>query len=135
MKKSIVLSLFMLFAAIAFGQNQNKMDSWAELKDFHTVMSQTFHPSEDGNLGPIKQRADELLQKAMALYDSKKPAGLDTPQMQEAIVKLATDCKMIVGLIADKKPDEEIAKKLTEAHDAFHEIAGICAKAEKGKAE
>ena len=124
MKKSVVLSLFMLFTAIAFGQN--KMDSWAELKDFHAVMSQTFHPSEDGNLQPIKQRADELLQKAMALYDSKKPAEFDTPQMKESITKLATDCKLIVGMIADKKSDEELTKKLTEAHDSFHNIVGLC---------
>jgi hypothetical protein len=133
MKRSVVLSLFMLFTAIAFGQN--KMDSWAELKDFHAVMSQTFHPSEDGNLQPIKQRADELLQKAMALYDSKKPAEFDTPQMKEAITKLATECKFLVGMVAEKKSDEEITKKLSQAHDAFHEIAGICAKVEKGTAE
>jgi hypothetical protein len=132
MKKSVVLSLFMLFTAIAFGQN--KMDSWAELKDFHAIMSQTFHPSEDGNLQPIKQRADELLQKAMALYDSKRPAEFDTPKMKDATFRLATECKLIVGMIADKKSDEEITKKLAAAHDVFHEIVGLCndGGAEKG---
>ena len=29
--------------------------SWPEIKTFHKVMSQTFHPSEEGNLQPIKE--------------------------------------------------------------------------------
>jgi len=43
------------------------MDQWPALKTFHEVLSQTFHPSEEGNLEPIKSRSEELMNKA-ALY-------------------------------------------------------------------
>ncbi len=128
MKKSVVLSLFMLFTAVAFAQNKvaSKMDSWAELKSFHTVMSQTFHPSEDGNLQPIKERAGEMLEAAIALHKSQTPADLDKAKMSDATLRLATQCKFLVGMVVEKKSDEDITKQLAAAHNVFHEIAGMC---------
>ncbi|HSB10705.1 MAG TPA: hypothetical protein VLM38_14550, partial [Blastocatellia bacterium] len=32
-------------------------DTWNELSSFHSLMSQTFHPLEEGNLTPIRTRA------------------------------------------------------------------------------
>jgi len=39
-----------LLTTMAFSQTvkaQSKFEKWSELKSFHTVMSQTFHPSEE----------------------------------------------------------------------------------------
>jgi hypothetical protein len=46
-------------------------DKWAELEAYHDVMSQTFHPAEEGKLEPIRKRAGELAEKARQWLDSK----------------------------------------------------------------
>ncbi len=49
---------------------KGKFDDWPALKDFHKVMSQTFHPSEEGNLQPIKERSGEMTQKADSIFQA-----------------------------------------------------------------
>ena len=42
------------------GQTASKSSStenWKELKEFHKVMAQTFHPMEEGDYKPIRQRS------------------------------------------------------------------------------
>lgn len=86
MKKSIVMICAVVFIHLAgFAQSIN---DWAELKQFHGVMSQTFHPAEEGNLKPIKERSAELLQKATALKQSKVPAAFDKPEIKKAVADL-----------------------------------------------
>jgi hypothetical protein len=36
---------------------QSTFDKWPAIKEFHDVMSETFHPAEEGNLAPIKLRS------------------------------------------------------------------------------
>jgi hypothetical protein len=31
---------------------QSTFDKWPAIKEFHDVMSETFHPAEEGNLAP-----------------------------------------------------------------------------------
>ena len=56
----LVTALILVSAANA----QNK--TWKEKEDFHAVMSETFHPAEEGKLEPIKNRSQEMADKAMA---------------------------------------------------------------------
>jgi hypothetical protein len=67
-KITILLSIFISTVVLA----QPKADSWKELKEFHSVMAATFHPSEDNNLTPIKSRAGELNEKAIALQSRRR---------------------------------------------------------------
>ena len=39
---------------------QEKSD-WKEMQNFHSLISATFHPSEEGNLKPLKAKSDSLL--------------------------------------------------------------------------
>ena len=57
--KSLAIVLFVL--AINSVKAQSTFDKWPAIKEFHSVMSQTFHPSEEGNLEPIKARSEEML--------------------------------------------------------------------------
>ena len=114
----------MLFTAIAFGQN--KMDSWAELKDFHAVMSQTFHPSEEGNLEPLKTRSEEMATKAAAILKSDIPAEFKTPAILASAEKLQLKSKALHKMVVAKSSDAELTKSLAELHDVFHEIVGLC---------
>ena len=82
MKKAAVL-FSLLFCFVLTTNNVNaqatksKFDLWPELKTFHGVMSETFHPSEEGDLAPIKERSVEMESKALALSNSKIPADFN----------------------------------------------------------
>ena len=123
-----------LLAITAFIQKvnaQSKFDSWPELKSFHTVMSQTFHPSEDGNLEPIKTRSAEMVAKAEALQKSKIPAEFDKKEVKDAVNKLAIDSKKLHELILNKGTNEVIKKALSDLHDTFHLIVEKCSKTDE----
>lgn len=112
--------------ASAMPKKKGKFDDWLALKDFHKVMSQTFHPSEEGNLLPIKERSSEMVVKAEALAKSTIPAEFNKKEVVAAVQKLATDSKKLDKLVKAKKSDKEITTALTKLHDVFHEIIGLC---------
>lgn len=127
MKK--IAFLFCCFALLAIQQvsAQSIFDKWNELKTFHGVMSQTFHPAEEGNLKPIKTRSGEMAEKANVLANSVIPAEFKTEKIQKAVKKLQKDSKALDKLVKNKKStDEEIKKALASLHDVFHEIVGLC---------
>ncbi|MBL7927579.1 MAG: hypothetical protein JNK61_11800 [Bacteroidia bacterium] len=125
MKKIIMAVICFWISSAAMAQN--KFDNWKELKSFHTVMSETFHPSEEGNLKPIRERADELYKKAEALSKSTIPAEINTPETHKALHKLAVGCNELKTLIDKKGNDADVTKKLSEVHDLFHTIVEKCA--------
>ena len=93
---------------------------------FHGVMSETFHPSEEGNLEPIKNRIGEMVEKAKALKTSEIPQDIDTPELRKEIKNLIKGSKKLEKLIAKNGSDESIIKSLSELHDVFHNIVGMC---------
>lgn len=124
--KNFLLSVLatLLFTQLSFAQS--KFDKWPELKSFHGVMSQTFHPSEEGNLQPIKTRSLEMVNKADSLSKSNIPAEFNKKEVKEAINKLVIDSKKLHELIQNKGNDEEIKKSLSNLHDTFHLIVEKC---------
>jgi hypothetical protein len=123
-----ILSLcFVLFAALTNNTKaQSKFDAWPQLKEFHKVMSQTFHPAEEGNLEPIKTRIGEMVEKASALKSSTIPAEFNNKKVVKAVSKLEKDSKKLQKSIDAKASDEEIKKSITALHDVFHRIVGLC---------
>lgn len=105
---------------------KGKFDDWPEIKEFHKVMSQTFHPAEEGNLEPIKTRSKELWEKAEALNKKPIPAEFNKKEIKAAVKKLATDSKKLHEMIQKKVPDDKIKKSLSDLHDVFHTIVGLC---------
>jgi superoxide dismutase len=105
---------------------KGKFDEWQALKDFHRVMAQTFHPSEEGDLEPIKKRSAEMMEKAEVLAKSDIPAEFDRKEVKIATKKLASDSKKLHQLIQNKGTDEAISKTLSDLHDTFHTIIGLC---------
>ena len=101
-------------------------ETWTELNEFHAVMAQTFHPSEEGNLKPIRERSGELLEKAKDLQSGKIPASFKTPEIQKAIDELVTGSAALNQMVIKKADDKTITKKLGELHDVFHTIQGLC---------
>jgi superoxide dismutase len=106
---------------------KGKFDDWPAIKDFHKVMSQTFHPSEDGNLEPIKSRSKEMLEKAEALKKSTIPAEFkNTTDIAKSIDELIVGSKKLNKLVQSKASDKKITTSLAALHDVYHKIVGLC---------
>ncbi|MBM3186447.1 MAG: superoxide dismutase [Bacteroidetes bacterium] len=105
---------------------QIEKDTWPELKEFHRVMSQVFHPSEKGNLDPLKNRSGELLAKAILLKNSTPPLPLQKEEISKALMKLVKQCDELDKLKSKNAKTEVLTKKIAEAHDTFHIIQGLC---------
>lgn len=127
--KLFALLLFVLAAHSVSAQTT--FDKWPSLKDFHGVMSQTFHPAEEGDLAPIKARAKELREKADALTKNDIPAEFRTKAILSSIEKLQIKSKALEALVNAKAADTEITASLSELHEIFHEIVGLCTEEKK----
>ena len=101
-------------------------DAWTELKDFHMVMAQTFHPMEEGKFDPIRQRSGEMLDKAKILAASKVPSSFSSPAISKALQDLVKGSADLDKLIKKKAKDDKIKTSLTALHDTFHVIQGLC---------
>lgn len=126
--KKIVFILIGLLSLIQL-RAQSITEKWPELKTFHQVMSTTFHPAEEGNFKPIRERSGEMMDKATALADSKIPDGFATDGIKDAVKRLKADSKKLHELVkSGKADDKELFKALNALHDVFHEIVGLCRK-------
>ncbi|NJO03651.1 MAG: hypothetical protein HC880_19985 [Bacteroidia bacterium] len=128
MKKTLILLLLALVGcSLNQAPAQSIFDKWEALDSFHEVMAQTFHPSEEGNLEPIKTRSGEMAKKADALAKTPIPDEFASAAIQSAVKQLQKDSKMLHKLIKSKQAsDEQITKSLSALHDVFHEIVGLC---------
>ena len=124
MKTKVVAIIAFLFTVGSV--SAQSMDKWPALNDFHTVMSETFHPAEEGNLLPIKARSEEMMNKAAALLKSDIPAEFRTNAILANAEKLQMKSKALNKMVSSKAADAEIVKSLTELHNIFHEIVGLC---------
>ena len=104
----------------------DKFAAWPEIKTFHKVMAQTFHPSEEGNLLPIKERSSEMAEKALALKMAKIPTEFNKKEIVASVNKLVKDTKALDKLVKGKATDAKITKALNGIHDVFHTIVGLC---------
>ncbi len=127
---TLLLALAVGFAAHA---DDKKKAEWPALKAFHSVMAGTFHPSEEGNLEPVRTRAAELVEKADALSKGTVPEAYNSPKMQEAIKRLQAGTRDVQKMVAGKATDEELKTRLVVLHDNFHEIVGLCNKSNEAE--
>ena len=119
-----------LIIAFIFAVNtmsaQSVTEKWPAIEAFHEVLSQTFHPAEKGNLAPIKARSEEMMLKAAALLKSDIPEEFRTNQILASAEKLQLKSKKLHQLVTSKASDDDIVKSLTNIHDTYHEIVGLC---------
>jgi hypothetical protein len=89
-------------------------------------MSETFHPSETGNLEPLKKRSGELVQKAKDLASAAIPKEFANKEVEAAVKKLSTDSQALDKLVQAKAADDVLKKSLSDLHDVFHTIVEKC---------
>ena len=128
MKKiTLLLLASVIFAGTSFAQTE-KTAVWPELASFHTIMAATFHPAEEGNFAPLKEKVAELYRAAKIWYASPIPANFKEEQTRITLLKLNNQCNDIWAQVNAKASDEKLKAMITEAHDTFHQIVGECKK-------
>ncbi|MDI6050217.1 hypothetical protein QLS31_10285 [Flavobacterium sp. XS2P24] len=128
LKAFIVLALIVVANSVSA---QSTFEKWPAIKEFHEVMSQTFHPAEEGNLAPIKARSEEMMNKAAMLLKSDIPAEFRTNAILASAERLQLKSKALHKLVTSNASDAAILKSITDLHDTFHEIVGLCSDAKK----
>ena len=128
LKAFLVLALVVVASSVSA---QSTFDKWPAIKEFHTVMSQTFHPAEEGNLAPIKARSEEMMNKAAMLLKSDIPTEFRTDAILASAERLQLKSKALHKLVASNGSDPAIIESITDLHDTFHEIVGLCSDAKK----
>ena len=127
MKK--LLSLLLICTAfVVANQAHAQKAKWQEMEAFHDVMSNTFHPAEEGKLEPIRKRSAEMLEKAIAWKNSAAPEGYDKNAVKETLNKLVKGTKELNKMVKQNASDNELKEELSELHDVFHEIMDKCRK-------
>ena len=128
LKTFLVLALMVVANSVSA---QSTFDKWPAIKEFHEVMSQTFHPAEEGNLAPIKARSEEMMNKAAMLLKSDIPTEFRTDAILASAERLQLKSKALHKLVKSNGSDAAIVKSITDLHDTFHEIVGLCSDAKK----
>lgn len=133
MKRKIKLTaIAILLTATSIFAQSNKA-AWAEIKNFHHFMSGTFHPSEEGNLAPLREKADSMLIAAKQWQASAIPSNYKTDDTKKALKKLVQQCVLIKKSVAKKATDDVLKKQISDAHDIFHVIVKECRKEDEEK--
>jgi putative intracellular protease/amidase len=101
-------------------------EQWPALDEYHSVMSKTFHPAEEGNLEPVKTNAAILAEKAKLLRQSAIPAALNKPGMKELVAKLEKESVALAKMVKIQKTDADLKKAIYALHDRFHQVMGKC---------
>jgi len=123
------LKVFLVLALIVITNSvsaQSTFDKWPAVKELHGVMSETFHPAEEGNLAPIKARSEEMMTKSAQLLKSDIPTEFRTSAILASAERMQMKSKALHRLVKSNGADAEIVKSITDLHDTFHEIVGLC---------
>ncbi|MFV8269816.1 hypothetical protein ACNQGP_07760 [Flavobacterium sp. GT2N3] len=128
LKAFLIMALIVVANAVSA---QSTFEKWSALKEFHEVMSQTFHPAEEGNFTPIRARSGEIMDKAALVLKSDIPAEFRTNAILASSERLQLKSKALHKLITLNESDAVILKSITDLHDTFHEIVGLCSDAKK----
>ncbi len=122
--KSVLLTSMLLLGVVI--SNAQEKTTWKEQGQFHGIMSKTFHPSEEGNLTPLKEKSDSLVIVAKTWKAAPIPEGYKPKETSESLTKLVKQCEGIEAAVKAKKDDKALASMIKEAHDTFHYIVGEC---------
>lgn len=122
------LAIALLFFVAVPMSAQSSLEKWPAMKTFHEVMSRSYHPVEEGNFEPLRNFAQTLADKAMELSTKEVPRDIKTEALMKAVAKLQVKTQEVNKLVKTNASNETLKKSITEAHDIFHEIVGMCTK-------
>ena len=127
------LAIAMLFFVAVPMSAQGTLDKWPAMKTFHEVMSRSFHPTEENNFEPLRAFSQTLADKAMELSTKEVPREFKTEQLMKIISRLQVKTQEVNKLVKSNASNDALKKSITEAHDIYHEIVGMCTKDKQTK--
>jgi len=122
LKKTYLFIALLIFVCSAQAQSTK----WAEMDSFHTVMSKSFHPTEEGNFKPLRENASLLEEKAKSWKLAKIPEGINAKKTKPILDKLVKECTNIKASVTKNKPDSTLLRQITQAHETFHALVESC---------
>lgn len=99
------------------------------MEAYHDVMSGTFHPAEEGDLAPLKERSGELAKASAAWAALPVPEVHAGKGLESMMSQLQTGSAAIGELVQQGASDEELTEAIVALHDVFHGIVGACREA------
>ena len=125
MMKMNKLAILLLLLLLTFPVNADNEEMWLQLKDdFHMLIAETFHPAEEGDLAPLKEKSKELYTSAKKWHLAKVPPKFTDDRLNELLKEMHEESKNIHDNLQSLN-DEELMKKIYHLHDLFHEAAEI----------
>ncbi|MEY2902081.1 MAG: hypothetical protein RLY89_1187 [Bacteroidota bacterium] len=124
--KAPKMMLLALLCSFGLAVSAQEKTTWKEQEQFHGIMSKTFHPSEEGNFKPLKEKSDSLVIVAKQWKAAKIPAGYKPKETAESIAKLLKQCETVNAAVKSNKDEKTLGSLMFEAHETFHYIVGEC---------
>jgi len=121
--KTLAVALVLMAAHATSAQ---ALDKWPTMKEYHALMSRTFHPAESGDFKPLRDNAQALADKSMELTKNDIPADIKTEALMAKVKTLQIQSNAVAKYVKANASDEELKKLISQAHDTFHEIVGMC---------
>jgi hypothetical protein len=107
--------------------NATEGDAWDQAMDaYHSVMSVTFHPAEEGNLAPLKERHKELADLSQSWAQVEVPEKFQGKDLENMLEELKSQSVALSEMVEGGSSDEELTDAITALHDVFHNIMGAC---------
>ena len=117
----VITTLLILNTANA----QSITEKWSKLNDYQELISKIYHAAEVGNLEPIKNNSQLLVDHSEALTNENMPLEFRNPKVKELLVLLKNETKLTNDLVQKKASDTEIKKALTNLNTTFLKIVGL----------
>lgn len=128
--RSTILSLAFLFTSAVYASAQSKLDAWPELKTYATALSETFLPSEKGDLKPVKTRSHELAVLAKKITATTVPQEYDNEKVKNVLSRLIKESDKLNAFVVRQEQDMTIVKQLNKVEDTYNELTSLCNKKE-----
>lgn len=130
LKTFLVLTFIFVVNTVS---SQSTFEKWPAIKEFLGLMSQTFHPTEEGDSAPIKARFEKIMTKATQVLKSDIPAAFKNDAIVSAAWRLESKSTALNQLVTSGATNEFIFKSLSDLHETFHEIVGLCSEEKKSR--
>lgn len=124
-------ALVTLAAPVAGAQQQHEMkehgmSNWKEMDAFHAALGSAFHPSEQGNLAPLKATADTLAARAKAWSASTPPASCASDDSKASVTWLATRTADLATAVRSGATDATLKERIAAIHERFETVEKAC---------
>lgn len=115
-----------MHGAAAGEMKDHAMSGWKEMDAFHAALGAAFHPSEKGDLAPLKSTADTLAARAKAWSASTAPASCSSAESKGTIGWLATSTADLAAQVRNGATDDALKGAIAAIHTRFETVEKAC---------